>query len=550
MFNKFSFFRFAVLLFVTTQVLQPVPLKAQDWVYTTVKGDSLWNLSEKHLDNVLRYSQLKKINGIKIPKRMQPGTKIRIPMKWIVSNPVPAQIHSIEGKAELIHADGSMNQQLTAGTLIRLGDRLKSGPDSSVAVKFADNSILTLFSDSVIRFDHLTAHGTTGMVDSRLHLLEGRIDTRVKPAQGPGSRFEIQTPSAISAVRGTEYRASVASETQSSNIEVLEGKVAVNGAEKKKLIKAGYGTQVKKGKPPILPRKLLESPQLKAIPETIHNINSIVSWESVEGALQYRIEAAADTHFNTILWQQFSHYSRAALPDLPDGRYFIRVRAVDELGIEGKSLVHPILIDARPQPPIQLKPVEDYVLRGKTPELQWTASSEADKYRLEIAADKEFKQLLLKKDNFDKTHFSPSGLAETGQYYWRLTSIASDGEVGPFGATRAYEIKPVPDKVEPMMETADDGKLVATWRSGASGQTYLLQLSYDEQFRDLELEQKMDEPLFSFEPVSGQVRYLRIRAIEPDGYQGPWGATQQVDPLPDDSIWLIPFLALLGLIFL
>lgn len=543
---KYSF----LLALLTGLAVQPYTAIAQDWIYTTVSGDSLWNLSERHLDRVTRYAELKKINGITMPKSMKPGTKIRIPMKWIRNNPVPAEILTIQGTAELIHTDGQVTQEIKPGTLVHLDDRLKSGPDSSVAVKFADNSILTLHSDSIIRFDHLSAHGVTGMVDSRLHLIKGRMDTRVKPAQGPGSRFEIQTPSAISAVRGTEYRASVVPETQSSNVEVLEGKVAVSGAQKKKLIKAGYGTQVVSGKPPIPPRKLLEPPRLNAVPEIIRTIHSILTWESTEGAEQYRVEIAVAPDFNTILWQQFSHYLRVSLPDLPDGQYHIRVRAVDELGLEGKTINQAIRINARPQAPIQLKPVEDFVLRGKTPELRWTASSEADKYQLEIAADKEFKQVLMKRDDIADTSFKASDLSDIGKYYWRLTSIAADGEKGPAGATRSYEIKPVPAKVDTQMETADDGNLVATWHAGAPGQTYQVQLAYDEEFTDLEFDQSTSEPSVNLQAVNGQVRYLRVRAIEPDGYQGPWGAVQRVDPLPDETIWLVPLLSLLGFLLL
>ena len=543
-------FRLVVLCVLVTCLLQVHIAKAEDWIYTTVKGDSLWNVSERHLDKVTRYLQLKKINGIKNPYHMQPGTQIRIPMKWIKNNSVPAEILSVQGNAELLLANGNFLYKLSPGTLIHLGDHLKSGNDSSVAVKFADNSILTLHSDSSIRFDHLSAHGVTGMVDSRLHLLEGRMDTRVIPASGPGSRFEIKTPSAISAVRGTEYRALVIPESQSSNIEVLKGKVLVTGAQKKKLINAGFGTQVVKGKPPIAPRKLLEPPVFNNIDEILRSIHFLVSWEPVDGAVQYRIELAANNHFNTIIWQEFSEYTRAALPDLPDGAYSIRVRGVDKSGLEGKSAIQAIRIDARPQAPVQLKPVENFIIRGKVPELQWTASSEADRYKIEIASDAEFKQQLLKRVDIDTTHFTASELAATGKYYWRITSIAANGEVGPAGAIRSYEIKSIPDKVEPEMETADDGRFVATWRSGAPEQSYQVQLAYDQMFKDLEFDKNINEPLLSFEPVSGAIRYLRIRAIEPDGYQGPWGATQRVDPLADDTAWWVPVIGLIGIIIL
>jgi len=549
MFNNIVSSRLATFFCFITIILQSNSTIAEDWIYTTVVGDSLWNLSERHLDRVTRYIQLKKINGIHTPKRLQPGTQIRIPMKWINSNSVPAEIHSVQGSAELIQMNGDVKQILTPGTLIHLGDRLKSGADSSVAIKFADNTILTLHSDSIIRFDHLTAHGMTGMVDSRLHLIEGRMDTRVIPAKGPGSRFEIITPSAISAVRGTEYRTSVVTESQNSNIEVLKGKVLVSGAQKKKLIKAGYGTQVAKGKSPISPRKLLEAPTFNQMNEIFRSIHFIVSWKPQEGALQYRIEMSAD-NFNTILWQQFSQHLRASLPDVPDGYYSIRVRGVDKFGIEGKSAVQSIVIDAKPQAPVQLKPDEDYVIRGKAPELQWTASSEADKYRLEIASDIEFNQPLLNQDDIDSTRFVPSNLTTIGKYYWRLFSIAANGEVGPAGVIRSYEIKPLPEKVDPEMKTADDDKLVATWRPGAEGQTYQVQLANDEAFNDLEFEKNVNEPRLGFEAVMGQIRYLRIRAIESDGYQGPWGATQKVPPLPDDTAWWIPVIGLIGIILL
>lgn len=550
MINKSTAYIINISVFLILLLLHSIPIQAQDWIYTTVEGDNLWSLSEKHLDSVMRFKQLKKINGIETPKRLQPGTKLRVPLKWIRSNPVSAQVVEFKGTVELQRSNGDIEQKLLPGTKIYLGDRLKSGPESSVAVKFADNTILTLHDDSLIRFDHLSAHGVTGMVDSRMHLLEGRMDTRVKPAVGPGTRFEIQTPSAISAVRGTEYRTSITLAHKASNIEVLHGKVAVSGAKKKTLVKAGFGTQVAQGKPPIPPKKLLEAPLLKPIPERIRSINWMVTWDAIKGALKYRVELADNAQFNTIIWQQFNQHMRTALPNIADGNYFIRVRAVDELGLEGKSVVQAIVLDAHPQPPVQLKPDEDFVLRGKTPELQWTASAEASRYRLEIAADADFKQLLVDRDDLEKTRFDASELSETGQYYWRLTSIAENGKHGPVGTEHAYAIKPVPEKVVPEMATADDGKLVATWPAGASGQTHQVQLAYDPEFKDLEMDQTLSAARISFDPLSGQVRYLRVRTIEADGYQGPWGTIQRVDPLPDKSIWLIPVLGILGLILL
>ncbi len=75
-------------------------------------------------------------------------------------------------------------------------------------------------------------------------------------------------------------------------------------------------------------------------------------------------------------------------------------------------------------------------------------------------------------------------------------------------------------------------------------------MAQDPGFREITLDNTVSEPQLSFEPVLGQVRYLRVRGIEPDGYQGPWGAVQKIDPLPDDTAWWIPVIAVLGIIAL
>ena len=208
---------------------------AQDWIYTVVDGDNLWNLSEQHLDKVTRFEQLRKLNNIENPKRLQPGTRIRVPLAWIRSNPVAAKIISITGSAEIQRARSSTSEQAKVGSLMQLGDQLSTADDSSVAIEFADKSVLSLHENSLVHFDHLSAHGVTGMVDSRLNLLKGRMDTKVTPAVGPGSRFEIETPSAISAVRGTVYRALVMDNGDKSKREERNGEGGGGGGGGRRL---------------------------------------------------------------------------------------------------------------------------------------------------------------------------------------------------------------------------------------------------------------------------------------------------------------------------
>ncbi|TVO78695.1 FecR domain-containing protein [Sedimenticola selenatireducens] len=533
---------FSLLLFTSIA-------SAQEWVYTVVPGDNLWNFCEKYLHKVSYWKKVQQINNIKRPKRMQPGTQVRVPMEWIKHNAVHAEVLTTRGKTTLIKADGARVEAPAPGTRIALGDQLETGPESNVTVRFADKSLITLHADSTILFDHLSAYGETGMVDSRLHLLKGRGDTRITPASGPGSRFEIRTPSAISAVRGTEYRLSSSEQSNASTFEVLKGKVAVSGEQKTQLLPARFGTRVEVGKPPLPPRELLPPPTLDTLPEKIQQLNWPVTWQSLKGAERYRAEISQHADFLSPLWQQQISTARVPLPDLPDGDYFFRVRGIDEIDLEGINQTIRLTLDARPQPPVPLSPNNAGVFRGNLPNLSWSASADASAYRLQIAQDAEFNQLLIDQNNLSETGFATTALKQAGKYYWRLYSISESGEQGPVSDVRQWEVKLIPDKPEASIAATESG-ITTSWRAGIAGQTYQIQLATDTEFKELLNNESLKEPNWQLQPVTGQVRYFRVRYIEPDGYEGPWGATQRIDPTPDNS-WIYTILTgVLGILLI
>ena len=518
-----SLFPFVFLL-VLTLLLAPSTGRASDWVYSVVPGDNLWDFSEKYLDNVTRFEALRKMNNIERPRRMRPGSQILVPMEWITSNSVPALIATVTGEATLVRRTGE-TLSLRGGEEARLGDRLSTGSDSSVAVRFADDTILTLHASSEMRFDHLSAHGETGMVDSRLNLLEGRLDTRVTPAAGPGSRFEIHTPAAVSAVRGTEYRASATA--VSANIEVIEGSVEVEGAGEQALLPEGFGTRVEQGSPPLPPRELLPAPQLSVLPAPIESIGFPLRWSPVAGATRYRIEIAATAAYESILWDQLTDSEQVNLPDLADASYHLRLRAIDELGLEGREDKAVLALNARPQPPLALTPGVAEVVREERVELAWSASSEAVSYQLEVADTPDFRGGSVRRHRIAGNGFTLRTPGRSGIYYWRVASVADDGEVGPAGTVRSFERRPAHSALATSVQDRGNAQLLATWDRAAPGLRYEVQIASDPGFQSMLVRTTLDEPELALSRT-GRSRYLRVRSVEADGYAGPWGATQRL----------------------
>ncbi|MEW8627172.1 MAG: FecR domain-containing protein [Candidatus Thiodiazotropha sp.] len=542
--KRFFFLRNTILV-----LLFSLPLQAADWVYTVVEGDNLWDFSAKHLDSVMRYEQLGKLNNIKNPKRLQPGSWLRVPMKWIRSNAVPARIGLLEGKVRITRADGSAENSLESGVLIHLGDTLNTGQNSSASVIFADNSSLTLYSDTEMRFDHLSAYGETGMVDSRVHLGQGRMETKVKPTAGPGSRFEIHTPSAITAVRGTAYRAAISPGGDSSTIEVLEGDVVVSGAEQQTLVSAGFGTQVALGKAPTEPRKLLPSPHLLEIPQPLRVLQWQLRWQTLDGANSYRAEISSSRHFDVLKWEAVVQEPQVDLPDLSDGDYWFRVRGIDEVGFEGKSAVQPLLLDRHPQPPTSLSPADGEMLDIGGVELKWQQISDVRGYLLEVAADQDFKEIVYKKETDEQGQLMVTELNQPGRYFWRVSAIAEDGEVGPPGAVRSWRLR---TDMEPpsVVVTATEANVVSSWPWLNPNYRYHVQLAHDPDFKQLEFDQIITTNEQAFDHIYSQLRYLRVCAVDTDDYHGPWSSVHKVDPLLGKSVWIVPISAIMGLLFL
>ncbi|MES9863017.1 MAG: FecR domain-containing protein [Candidatus Thiodiazotropha sp. LLP2] len=530
-------------------LLFSLPAHSSDWVYTVVDGDNLWDFSTKYLDDVMRFEQLRKLNNIENPKRLQPGSWLRVPMKWIRSNAVPARIDLVGGQVKISRSDGTQQKNLKPGALIHLGDTLKTGQNSSAAIVFADDTRLTLHSDAEMRFDHLSAHGETGMVDSRLHLGRGRLKTIVKPSKGPGSRFEIHTPSAITAVRGTAYRAAVSPNRKSSNIEVLDGDVVVSGADEQTLVSAGFGTRITQGQAPIQPRKLLPSPAINEIPSPLRVMDWQLGWQNIEGSSKYRVEVSDNQQLEVLLWEKVVTDLHVSVPELPDGDYWVRIRGIDSDGLEGNSAVERIVFDRHPLPPQSLSPADGEMLQSGDIELKWDRAAHASGYLMEVATDQAFEDIVVKRDVEDIDHIKLTDITKPGTYFWRVSAKSEDGELGPAGVVRSWHLR---SELEPpdVIVTVSDEQVVGSWQQLDPDHRYHVQVAHDADFKHLELDQVTSKNEIAIEHIYSQLRYLRVSAVDVDDYQGPWSSVHKIDPLLGISVWIVPTSLIYGLLFL
>jgi hypothetical protein len=521
----------------------PAPLAAQDavWRYTVRPGDNIWDLSRRYLADWRNWTVIQEVNGVAEPRRLPPGSRLDIPLRLLRLEPAPATLVGTQGTFTLLR-DG---RPLAAGPGDTLGidDRLVTGADGSVVVRFADGSEVVLGSDAELVLDRLSRYRRTGMVDTRLRLERGRLETMVQPAAGSGSQFEIWTPPAISSVRGTDLRVGLDATAEQSATEVLSGSVSVAAVATARRVGAGFGTVTRQGEPPAPPRPLLAPPGVGDLPLRLERLPLRLPMPPLPGAERFRLTIANDDGFREVLADQVIEAGAAARLELPDGDYAARLRGIEPDGLEGRDTVWELTVHARPEPPTPLAPQRDGRLRDPLPQFGWSEPVDARAYRFALATDPAFTDPLVEIDTLTDPGLTLASPLPLGTYYWRIGTIDAEGRQGPWGDVVSFEVLAPP--ADPTIDDLESerGRLTIRLSPLEPGQRVRFQIAADPDFAEVLAEQTVDEPVLVVPGLLPDDYWFRAQIIEADGYVAEFSTPQRIT-VPPARWWpalLVPF---------
>ena len=341
-----TFSGFFLFLLLLTSVLQSV--NAADWQYTIRPGDTLWSLCTEYTKEPGCWQKLGPLNNIDRDRAIPPGTRIRIPANWLKAPPASVTIAFVQGDVSY-QLLGDEMLSASEGIRLTIGAKLITG-NGSVSLTFADGSSMILEPNSQLELDTLSNFELNGMVDSTVRLNQGTVKTRVIKRE-PRSHFRTITPSALAAVRGTEYRVNVvSSEHQKTTtlVEVYQGLVDV-GADKVTFpVPASFGIVAKQGETLQKPVKLLNEPVLVGFEEQQiilidgtgkHLSSPSIQWQEEPLSSGFQLNIFADQQPNAKTEKLIKSYRTKAntitIKDLAQGCYQLSLRAIDKLGLHG-----------------------------------------------------------------------------------------------------------------------------------------------------------------------------------------------------------------------
>ena len=475
-------------------------------IYTTRAGDTLIGLEKQFLASPFGWQGLRTHNRIGSPMRMPIGTPLRIPESWLRVEPRTARVVALQGEVTL---DG---RPLVIDAKVPAGSVLRTSGEAFVTLVMPDESRLTVQPGSEARLDKVQGfRGFTGQ-NTQIHLERGRVETSVAAQRGPAARYQIRTPTTLIGVRGTAFRVGSDAVSQAAQAEVTGGEIRMSGASgEATALPAGYGLIARPGEAIPAPRVLLPAPLIKDVPTRFERVELHLAFPSVAKAVAYRVQVARDEHFTDVLMTGVYPTASARFSGLPDGRYWLRVRGIDEAGLEGFDASHAFTLNARPEPPV--------ARATGNGTLAWNPAAEATAYRLQVAHDTAFTTLVAERDT-DALTLDPA--LPAGDYQWRIASRRANGERGPWSDAHELNIRKMPGAAS---LTVYNDRARFAW-PGEPGHIYDFQLARDKAFTDLLAEQRIGEPAVTVPLPPAGSYYVRVRATNPDGLAGPWSGIQ------------------------
>jgi hypothetical protein len=256
------------------------------------------------------------------------------------------------------------------------------------------------------------------------------------------------------------------------------------------------------------------------------------TWQVASGADSYRIQVSKVEDFSSTVINigniTDTSYQLTGLENSTP--YYWRVNASNESGTSLWSTVWSFTtIIAIPDVPILASPADGATSVSTKPLLDWNQSSRADDYRLQVASDTAFNDLVLDVADIDSTSYRVvDELTAFTTYYWRVHASNFGGESDwseEYSFTTGEAFPTAPILVSPSNGGTDVTNALMLWNAVPNATHYRLQISRSDNFVTTVLDNASISNTF-YEATNLEKftqYYWRVRAISEVG-AGEWSA--------------------------
>ncbi|RNC85545.1 MAG: hypothetical protein ED557_01880 [Balneola sp.] len=289
-----------------------------------------------------------------------------------VGNAIPEAIVELEStlnanrlvqiQAQLAEKTGNVDKRLGLlggwedafeGDLFKESDGLRTFIESYASLEFTDGSSITVEPSTVAVIRKSRIDKLDESADTEISLVQGGLLAKLSAAGKERSKYILNAGASTSELKTQNFYAESDGQ-ETVKLTNYDGTANVSANDVTITIRKNEGTIVREGEPPAPPIELLPSPELAwASSDTvIYNESIIFPFRQVEDAVSYRIEYSTSSSFSAEIKEITLTSNSARIGDLPLGTTFIRVQAIDNLGLRGPfSEVTRVIRNVDNQPP-------------------------------------------------------------------------------------------------------------------------------------------------------------------------------------------------------
>lgn len=399
--------------------------QTSDFVYEVKSGDTLGKLANELLDHSKRWKDVAKYNQLSDANRIEPGQHLRIQLPWLKARGGRLKIEALTGEAT---AGGRL---LQVGDEVAQGATLKTAMASALRLRMPDGSLLNMMEGAEVEVEKLENKQGDAFT-SLFRLVTGQVEAFKKKYPEGTADMAIRAKTATLGVRGTHFR--MREEGGRTYAEIEQGLVSYD-AQKTPVMLALAGGQgsVADGEHAAEVIDLLPPPTFPALPAAFDT--PYIQWmmPELEGATGFFGELARDEEFSDHLMSVRVKKRKVSLTDLPNGRYWLRLRAVDSHGLQGREAKVSFSVSV---PPRKFAMTKVYIT-GNGLQLRWVGRKEGGGYQVQIADNQQFNTPMLDVKTSD--NLVEIARPRSGQYFMRVRQVFNDGVTDAWDVPMMFE---------------------------------------------------------------------------------------------------------------
>ncbi len=272
-----------------------------------------------------------------------------------IGNSIPSSVTDLETtlmsnrlvqvQAQLAQKEGNVDKRLGllgswsdafVGDLFKESDGLRTLKESYASLAFTDGSSITVDPNTVAVIRKSRIDKLDESADTEISLVQGGLLAKLSAAGKERSKYILNAGSSSSDLKTQNFYAE-SDGNSTVKLTNYDGVANVSANDVTITIKKNEGTIVKEGQPPAAPIKLLSAPTLAwaSKDSIIYRENVAFSFNEVTDAVSYRVQYSSSSSFTTDIKELVLRTNSANLTNLPLGTTYVRVQAVDNLGLRG-----------------------------------------------------------------------------------------------------------------------------------------------------------------------------------------------------------------------